>query len=295
MEMQQIRYFLAAAQELNFTRAAAKCRVSQPSLTRAIGLLESELGGDLFRRERNLTHLTELGRRMLPLLTKAIEGAEQAAQLAKSIGAGKVASLCLALPEGVSLDPFVPHLLQLAKTFPEFDFKIRRGILADLRERLREGDVDLMIGPKPEEDWERFEYWPLFQRSFRLVFRADHPLAQQETIHAQDLLGAQVLQRPYCGISTEVCARLALSGVNLASALEFARDEDLLTFLGASQCIAILPNDPLIGTELTARKLEGAEIGNHLHAITVFGRQRGAALNLFIAQLRAAAWQADAA
>jgi DNA-binding transcriptional LysR family regulator len=63
MELQQIRYFLAAARELNVTRAAMKCNVSQPSLTRAICLLKAESGGDLLRRERSLTHLTDLGQR----------------------------------------------------------------------------------------------------------------------------------------------------------------------------------------------------------------------------------------
>jgi len=52
MEMHQVRYFLAAVSELNFTKAADKCNVSQPSLTRAVKQLEDELGGDLFRRER---------------------------------------------------------------------------------------------------------------------------------------------------------------------------------------------------------------------------------------------------
>ncbi|MGC1624341.1 MAG: LysR family transcriptional regulator, partial [Pseudolabrys sp.] len=51
MEMHQVRYFLAVADELNFTRAAEKCNVSQPSLSRAIKMLEFEFGGDLFRRE----------------------------------------------------------------------------------------------------------------------------------------------------------------------------------------------------------------------------------------------------
>jgi DNA-binding transcriptional LysR family regulator len=52
MEMHQVRYFLAVARTLNFTRAAEECHVAQPSLTRAIRQLEGELGGDLFRRER---------------------------------------------------------------------------------------------------------------------------------------------------------------------------------------------------------------------------------------------------
>ena len=68
MEMHQIRYFLAAARTLNFTRAAEECNVAQPSLTRAIQQLEQEFSGDLFRRERKLSHLTDLGQRMLPLM-----------------------------------------------------------------------------------------------------------------------------------------------------------------------------------------------------------------------------------
>ena len=59
MEMHQIRYFMAVAGELNFTRAAEKCNVAQPSLTRAIKLLEDEFGGSLFHRERGNTHLSE--------------------------------------------------------------------------------------------------------------------------------------------------------------------------------------------------------------------------------------------
>src|SRR5215207_9095846 len=60
MEMHQVPYFLAVAEELNFTRAAERCNVAQPSLTRAIKLLEGELGGPLFNRERANTHLSYL-------------------------------------------------------------------------------------------------------------------------------------------------------------------------------------------------------------------------------------------
>ena len=75
MEMHQARYFVALCETLNFTRAAEKCNVTQPSLTRAIKLLEDELGGPLFNRERNQTHLTELGRLMEPHLREVIDQA----------------------------------------------------------------------------------------------------------------------------------------------------------------------------------------------------------------------------
>jgi DNA-binding transcriptional LysR family regulator len=60
MQMNQIRYFVAMCETLNFTRAAEKCNVSQPALTRGIQALEAEFGGFLFRRERGATHLTDL-------------------------------------------------------------------------------------------------------------------------------------------------------------------------------------------------------------------------------------------
>ena len=88
MEMQQVRYFLALARTLNFTRAAEQANVSQPALTRAIQQLEHELGGPLFHRERSNTHLSELGRMMLPYLESvdlSTRAAKEAARAAKKL------------------------------------------------------------------------------------------------------------------------------------------------------------------------------------------------------------------
>ena len=90
MEMHQVRYFLAVARTLNFTRAAEECHVAQPSLTRAIKLLEGELGGDLFRRERPRAMLTPLGERMYPLLKQCYDSAQSARSLAAMINDGEV-------------------------------------------------------------------------------------------------------------------------------------------------------------------------------------------------------------
>ena len=83
MELYQIRYFLALCDTLNFARAAERCNVSQPSLTRAVQKLEQELGGLLIRRERHRTHLTELGRLVRPMLGEVLAYAERAKSDAK--------------------------------------------------------------------------------------------------------------------------------------------------------------------------------------------------------------------
>src|SRR5271155_535967 len=99
METHQVRYFLAVTRTLSFTRAAEECDVAQPSLTRAVKKLEDELGGPLFHRERARTHLTELGRAMLPHIEQSYLAAQSARALAEALKRGDVAPLRLGLTD----------------------------------------------------------------------------------------------------------------------------------------------------------------------------------------------------
>jgi DNA-binding transcriptional LysR family regulator len=83
MQLHQVKYFLALYEERNFTRAARRCGVSQPSLTNAIKELEGELGGNLFRRKPEVS-VTELGKVILPhflAIARESENAVHAARL----------------------------------------------------------------------------------------------------------------------------------------------------------------------------------------------------------------------
>src|ERR1051325_2323586 len=126
MEMHQVRYFLAVARTLNFTRAAEECNVAQPSLTRAIRQLEDELGGDLFRRERPHAQLTELGLRMLPLLKQCYESAMGARSLASAMKGGELGVLRLALSHTVDVGLLIAHLNELKKHFSGLEMKLMR-------------------------------------------------------------------------------------------------------------------------------------------------------------------------
>jgi len=85
MEMHQVRYFLAVAQHLNFSRAAEECNVTQPSLSRAIQQLEAEFGGPLFHREHKFTHLTDLGQMIRPHLEKIYSSAVKAKRVSRDL------------------------------------------------------------------------------------------------------------------------------------------------------------------------------------------------------------------
>ena len=108
MELHQIRYFLALEKTLNYTRAAEDCNVSQPALSRAIWQLEAELGGDLFRRERNLTHLTDFGQRLKPELQRCYESSQNAKVVAREFFKQGHAPLNIALARTIEMEALSP-------------------------------------------------------------------------------------------------------------------------------------------------------------------------------------------
>jgi len=82
METNQIRYFLAVCAELNFSRAALRCGVAQPTVTNGIKALERDLRGQLFYRNFRCATLTPLGEAMLPHLTRAMQAIDRARAVA---------------------------------------------------------------------------------------------------------------------------------------------------------------------------------------------------------------------
>jgi len=182
MEMHQVRYFLAAVDELNFTKAAEKCNVSQPSLTRAIKQLEGELGGDLFRRERPHAQLTELGERMLPLLKQCYDSAIGARTLASSMKSGEVGALRLALSRSISMELMTPFLHELTRVFKGLQLRLLRGTAAEVLELLKKGEAEFAVAADLGEEWERLDRWPLFTEGFELIVSRANQLAARPAL-----------------------------------------------------------------------------------------------------------------
>src|SRR5262249_54400029 len=182
MEMHQVRYFLATVSELNFTKAAERCNVTQPSLTRAMKQLEDELGGDLFRRERPQAQLTELGQRMYPLLKQCYESALGARSLASAIKSGEVGTLRLGVSRTINPELLVPCLRELKRMFARLELKLLRGTAGELIEFLKKGEAELAVAADIDEEWDRLDRWPLFTERFDLLLNAEHRLASQAAV-----------------------------------------------------------------------------------------------------------------
>ncbi len=175
MEMHQVRYFVALTETLNFTRAAERCNVSQPSLTRAIRLLEDEMGGPLFNRERNQTHLTELGRTTEPHLRELLRQAQAARLRARDFAQLRAASLKLGVTRSVPLAPLAMSLQRFAADYPETEIRLQEDAGPALGEALRRGDLEVVLILEADADPEEFHTYPLGESLPMVAIPADTP------------------------------------------------------------------------------------------------------------------------
>lgn len=291
MEMHQVRYFLAVAKLLNFTRAAEACNVTQPSLTRAIKQLEAELGGDLFRRERPAAQLTELGQRMHPLLKQCYDAAVGARSLASSFKSGEIGALRIALAHSIDLALLIPHLNEIRRQFNRLEFCFLRGTSREVGEFLKKGDAELGIAAEIVEAWDRLDIWPLFTEAFDLVVSREHRLAGRETIEPDDLHAEQWLGRSYCEHSRRISVSLREHGIAVEHGHEISSERDLVELVEADIGIAMMPRTSPVPEGLKRTSVAGLDARRTVSLYGVAGRQRTAVANAVMRMLRGADWR----
>jgi DNA-binding transcriptional LysR family regulator len=290
MEMHQVRYFLATVAELNFTKAAERCNVTQPSLTRAIKQLEDELGGDLFRRERPQAQLTELGQRMYPLLNQCYESALGARSLASAIKSGEVGTLKLALSSTINLKPLTSFLTELNSLFNRLEVKLRRGSAAEILALLKSGDAELAIAADLGEEWDRLDRWPLFAEEFGLVLNARHPLAARSTIEVDDLRQERWLRRAYCENGEATASLIRGHNLDVDHGHELSSEQDLITLLESDFGVAFAPRSMPRPDTVKQTAVSGVELRRTVYLYGVAGRQRTPVAAAILKMLRAADW-----
>lgn len=216
MELHQVRYFLAVCETMNFTRAAARCHVSQPSLTRAIKVLEIELGGPLFNRERGNTHLTELGRAVQPHLREVAAQTLAARGSAAALLTLKDARLPLGVGFGFALDHALPGLRAFAVAYPDVAIEFREADAPALHAAMRRGELDVAFLPGRPHDIDDLHYHPVAIDHARILARAEHRLAQAASLSLKALVGEQLAVREGCGFLPILRRCLAELGLSLA-------------------------------------------------------------------------------
>ncbi len=295
MEMHQVRYFLAVARILNFTRAAEECHVAQPSLTRAIKQLEEELGADLFRRERNFTHLTEFGQRMLPLLQQCYDSAASAKQLATTLKTGKVQPLSIALSLTINVVLIIGYLTELVRAYKGLEIRFLRGTASEISEFLKKGEADVAIAGPLGAEWGRLDSWPLFSEKLLLAVNANHPLASSSSVDPAALTNECVIWRTFCENAPDFEDRLKEKNIAFTQGHRTYSESDLLAMLEANLGIGVLPESAPKSAKIKRLPLTGIGLERTVFCYAVAGRQKPPPAASLIKMLRAADWTHSAA
>src|SRR5262245_28533444 len=201
LQLHQVRYFLALARTLNFTRAAEQCNLTQPALTKAVQKLEQELGGALIHRERHLTQLTELGKMILPTLEKILAAAEAVRLQARGYQKKTIAPLKIGLVPSISAALITELLWELARIIPDVQVDLREAHANGLVAMLLDGEINAALVGDAVELPERIDRWLLFEERYMLVVSRKHPMARQTVIPLQDLHEAVFLERVGCDVT----------------------------------------------------------------------------------------------
>jgi LysR family hydrogen peroxide-inducible transcriptional activator len=186
MELHQLRYFVAVAQAGNFSRAAERCHVSQPSLSQQILKLEKRLGQPLFHRLGRRAVLTDAGRLLLERATVILATLEDAEARLRATSDPEGGRLAIGVIPTIA--PYLlPRTLEgFVRRFPKVEMVVREDLTAHLVPAVVEGELDLAIVALPVVD-EHLEFESLLVEPLWLTLSPGHPLTRRKRIGLEDL------------------------------------------------------------------------------------------------------------
>jgi DNA-binding transcriptional LysR family regulator len=293
MELWQLKYFLAVADELNYGRAAARLSVAQPSVTRAVQGLENELGVTLFLRDKRRVELTPAGRVFADEARGLLAGLEMGARQARRVERGEVGTLTIAF-EGLSTFDFLPRAVQAFQAhYPDVTVEFLEMSATDQAAALKDHRIELGFVVPPIDD-SAIEVEVVGSESLMLAMPAAHRLAQQTTVKIAQLAGERFISSSTaCGTNRPIMVVLRTAGAEP----QVARVSDThlrLCFVAAGLGLTLVPASV---AELTRAGISYRPLQPPVHVELAVARLKSAradaALERFVEAAREAAQARD--
>lgn len=259
MELRQLEYFVAVAEERHFTRAAQRARVAQSGLSASIRSLEKELGAALFVRSTRRVELTDAGRALLVEARHAlstVDAAREAVAAVEGLLRGRLAVGTMQCVGGLDL---VGSLTGFRGRHPGVEITLRQGGSPELVELVRSGELDVAFVSRPPGGTPGIRYATLLRQPMVLACAPDHPLAGRDRVALTELAAETFVDFPPGWVTRDVTDRaLAAAGVPHRVALEVNDVLLLLDLAGHGMGVALVPRD-FVHKPTTARLVELAE------------------------------------
>ncbi|OGA37214.1 MAG: hypothetical protein A3G24_00340 [Betaproteobacteria bacterium RIFCSPLOWO2_12_FULL_62_13] len=192
MELRHLRYFLAVADKLSFTRAADHLRVTQPTLSHQVKALEEEIGSVLFDRVGRKVYLTPSGETLREYAQQALNAINSATAAISELEGLARGTLTIGVFESFSGSLLPPLLAQFSKLYPGVHVTVRQLLTGQLEEQLDKGNLDLGIAYSPPAT-DNVMAEKLFDEPLVLVVGSKHPLARKRSIQMAALDGKPLM------------------------------------------------------------------------------------------------------
>ena len=241
MEIHQLRYFIAVADEGSFSRAAAKVRVAQPSLSQQIRKLEAEVGQPLFDRLPRSVVLTEAGRCLIDYARQILASIGDARRCVDELK-GEVAG-ALAVGAISTIAPYVlPELVvTFQKHYPQVTLEIVEDVTAGITRRIEAGELDVALASTcPQSPTLRRE--SLASEPLLALVPEGHPLAKKTMVELDDLKSQRflLLHEMHC-LSQQVNHLLESRRLRPEIALAGSQLSTIANMVAASIGVSIVP------------------------------------------------------
>ena len=290
MELYQIRYFLAVADTLNFTRASERSFVSQPALTKAIQRLEETIGGRLFDRTKNSVQLTELGRGMLPNFRQIYESANHARDEARRLMATKRETVRVGVMCTIDFHQVLPGFVESQNGRTEIDLSFKEGNLEGLTDALDQGEVDIGIMCSPYGMPKRFVATRLFCEDYVLAIGDDHRFNGRTSIAIDELNRERYCERVMCEFSAYIDRLLDERSVSVEVVQQSSREDWIQAMVRANFGVAFMPVSIARSAGLKYVTLTDIPIVREVSVLTQAERPPSAAQQAVIDSLTTYGW-----
>ena len=186
--LEQLRQFVTTADSGSFSAAARRLGKAQSAVSTAIGLLEADLGVELFDRSRRNAQLTDAGEVLLLEARELLRQAEALDSRARSLSAGSEARLVMALDEALPYAATSTLLREIATRFPDLELTLLNGTATEVADYVEEERADVafhFVRGALSPDFDQHQVGAVPQGVFVAI---DHPLAQMDTVQRKDLV-----------------------------------------------------------------------------------------------------------
>ncbi len=291
MELRHLKYFVAVAEELHFSRAAERLNIATPTLSAQIRALESILGVRLFVRRTRGVALTEAGRRVLEEARGTLRQAERTKLVGRHAGRGELGSIAL----GYIFGPFVggvisASLAEFRTSHPDVTFLLQKTETFPQLKALAEGTLDVGFMRMPGKYPAELDGFVVDRRELWLAVPAEHPLASCRLIAPEQLVGETFIAHP---VEFEIVSAANVSPLvpaDASRARKVARVSDItsaLLLVASGAGVTVVPESATqVGVSgVTYRKIGGKP--RYAEYVVAFRKAESSpAVRAFISMLR---------